>query len=444
MPDLTVSYNNLEKFFDHNFWELKVDGIKLIKGSFTDRVYNWVISCFASNHLKNIQRVVNSSCSNVTKFKSKSKAEKNSLSDEDRILLKKTNFLRKKHLNIERKNTWGYETRKNSDPTLLQPYKDGRFFYNNEKYKKAYWEIFWLNIKNLFPGTFKKPYLEDLDNFVEKQKPYYKSKDFKIQWIGHASFLIQVEKQNILIDPLLHEDMVTPCFKRYTEPGIDLENLPKIDTILITHNHVDHLDPKTLKYFVKYQPTVLVPLNLTSMVKDLGFKNVQELNWFDEVVSTKKGKEVRFTCTPAYHWSQPTNKLKGNETLWCGWMISAKSDLSEEEHVYHAGDTAFSKKVFDNIKRVFKKNHYALLPTSPENEEDTHMGVDSFFKAVEYLNPNVSIPMHYGAYRMGPEQVEDPKNELQKRLLEIPNPQVHIMKIGQIFESTREKLEAVG
>ncbi|NGX62863.1 MAG: putative Rieske 2Fe-2S iron-sulfur protein [Candidatus Anoxychlamydiales bacterium] len=430
MAGLETTYNNLEKFFDHNFWELKIEGEKLEKGSFTDRLYNWVVACFSSNHFEHIQRVVSTSCKNVKEFKPKT--------NEEKILLKKAKILRIKYLGYDKKKTWDYETRKNSDSTLLQPYKDGKFFYNNEKYKKSYWRVFWLNIKNLFPGTFKNPYLEDLDSFVEKQKPFYKSKDFKIQWIGHASFLIQVENQNILIDPVW-SNFVSPCFKRYTKPGIDLDNLPKIDTILITHNHVDHLDPKTLQYFLKYQPTVLVPLKLTSMIKDLGFKNVQELNWFDEVVSTKKEKEVKFTCTPAYHWSQPTNKLKGNETLWCGWIISAN-----DQNLYHAGDTAFSKKVFDNIKRKFHEICYALLPAAPEHEEDTHMGVESFFRAVDYLKPEDTIAMHHGAYRTGPERVEDPKNDLQQRLTEKPNPHVHVMKIGQIFDSHRETLRAVG
>ncbi|NGX40874.1 MAG: hypothetical protein KR126chlam4_00705 [Candidatus Anoxychlamydiales bacterium] len=339
--------------------------------------------------------------------------------EKEKIAFQKVDFLRKKYLSVKlgsRVNgSWDYLTLKNKDSNLLKPYKDGEFFYNNLEYKKSYWKVFFRNFYLLFPGTFKKGSKVDLNKFIKKDEPKLISDNFKIQWIGHSSFFVQVNGQNILIDPVF-SDFVSPCFKRYTKPGINLKDLPKIDTILISHNHVDHLDENTLKHFVKYQPTILVPLGLKKIIENLGFKNVIELNWFDEVFSKKDEKQINFTSTPAFHWSQPifkSNKkvLKGNETLWCGWVIKANNKT-----LYHSGDTAKSNEVFQSINKKFNTLNYALLPIAPEDEEDMHMGIDSFFEATKVLKAKTVIPMHYLAFRMGAERVEDPYFAMLKKL----------------------------
>ena len=324
----------------------------------------------------------------------------------------------------------------NENKDLVQPLKDGKYFYNNEKYKNMYWKLFFQNLFLLFPGTFKKPTNVDLNVFLKRDQPLAKSKNFNIQWIGHASFLIQVNTQNILIDPN-YSSFVFPCFKRYTKVGIELEELPKIDTILITHNHVDHLDPETLKYFVIYQPNIICPLGLETYFKELGFKNVYSLNWFDAAES--KQNQVRFTAVPAFHWSQPRFNLKGNESLWCGYVIEAG-----DKKLYHSGDTADADEVLDSINQKFKTLDYALIGVSPENEEDIHMGVDSFILASKKLKAKHIIPMHYLAFRMGSERIEDPYNDLIDAL-EINDfeMKISILKIGQIFSKNFQIFEKV-
>ncbi len=422
------SLNDLEIFFTYNSWELKVENQKIKRASLVHKIYYWILSFFSKRHSKELDLAIQKILRNVKEFKAKTEKE--------RIIFKKIKRL-KANLESTLKNekSWTYLTIKTRNP-LLQPYRDGKFFYNNLEYKKNYWKVLFRNFYLLFSGIFKRPWRVDLNRFVKRLEPKAKSEDLKVQWLGHSSFFIQVNDQNILIDPVF-SNFVSPCFKRYTPVGIDLKDLPKIDTILISHNHVDHLDEKTLKNFVKYQPAVLVPLGLKRFIQNLGFKNVIELNWFDEVFSKRKENQLNFISTPAYHWSQPIYKFKqrvmGNETLWCGWVIKAN-----DKTLYHSGDTAKVKRVFNSINRKFNTLDCALLPIAPENEEDMHMGVDSFFKATKIIKAKKIIPMHYLTFRMGPERIEDPYFALEKKLKEEKNSNIQILKIGEIFQETKK------
>ncbi|NGX34292.1 MAG: hypothetical protein K1060chlam1_00643 [Candidatus Anoxychlamydiales bacterium] len=183
-----------------------------------------------------------------------------------------------------------------------------------------------------------------------------------------------------------------------------------------------------------------MPIGLKSFIQSLGFTNVLDHSWFDKTVSEKGEKKVIFTSAPAYHWSQSISKgmrrvLKGNESLWCGWVIKANGKTLD-----HSGDTAFSKKVFDSINQRFKSLDYALLPIAPEDDEEMHMGIDSFFEATKTLKAREIIPMHYLTFRMGPERVEDPYFAMVERLKKEKQSNITILKIGEIFEERRRAL----
>lgn len=421
------AYQNLENFFSDDYWNLQIVDKTVEKTSFFYSIYYWSISFFSSTHLESIYSAIDRSLNDIDNFIV--------IDEKEKILRQKIKFLQQKFLSRNlsdfNEDAWNVSSIENKHAPI-KPLKDGKYFYNNEEYKEKYWEVFFRNFYLLFPGTFKRGTKVDLNEFMQKDKPISKSLDFNIQWIGHASFLIQVNNQNILIDPN-YNSFVFPCFKRYTKVGIELNNLPKIDTILITHNHVDHLDTKTMQHFLKYQPDILCPLGLREYFNKLGFKNVYSLGWFDKATSRKKRDKVKFTSVPAYHWSQPRDGLKGNQSLWCGWVIEANG-----EKLYHSGDTAYSDAVFECINERFKTLDYALLGVSPEDEEDMHMGVKSFIKASEKLQARNIIPMHYLTFRMGSERIEDPYNDLLDELKFYPYSNISILKIGEIFSKTRK------
>ena len=155
-----------------------------------------------------------------------------------------------------------------------------------------------------------------------------------ITWLGHAAFLIKLGKDFILTDPFLSKTAgplgIGP--NRYVPAGIEISNLPEINTILISHNHYDHLDTTTLKKIKnKKNITVICPLKLSKTFTRLGYKKVIELDWYDE----NKNNNFDVTAVPAYHWSRRLGQ-KYNSTLWNGYMITYQS-----KKIYFSGDTAY-------------------------------------------------------------------------------------------------------
>ena len=117
----------------------------------------------------------------------------------------------------------------------------------------------------------------------------------KITWIGHATFLIQMDGFNILTDPIFGSVKVGPftLTERVIPAGIKFEDLPHIDAIVISHNHSDHTDTTTLKALAKkYQPKIFVPEGNRALVEGMGFKRVIEHNWWEETKFIKNGRSL--------------------------------------------------------------------------------------------------------------------------------------------------------
>ena len=155
-----------------------------------------------------------------------------------------------------------------------------------------------------------------------------------ITWLGHATFLIKLGTEFILTDPFLSKTAgpigIGP--NRYIPAGIKIFDLPEINTILISHNHYDHLDTTTLKKIKnKKNITVICPLKLSKTITNLGYKKVIELDWYNE----NKNNNFDVTAVPAYHWSRRLGQ-KYNSTLWNGYIITYQS-----KKIYFSGDTAY-------------------------------------------------------------------------------------------------------
>jgi L-ascorbate metabolism protein UlaG (beta-lactamase superfamily) len=166
--------------------------------------------------------------------------------------------------------------------------------------------------------------------------------DLKIQNIGHATLLIQVNTFNILTDPIFG-NLNSIFYRAQTRSGLEPDDLPKLDVIMISHNHRDHLDIPSLKKFIKHQPTVIVPIGDGNLVRKLGFENVIETTWHDEVTFTKidktgKEKQITITATLANHWTK-RNFFDRNTSLVNGYLIAPHAN-DRAGMIYFAGDTA--------------------------------------------------------------------------------------------------------
>src|SRR5262245_7758927 len=156
-----------------------------------------------------------------------------------------------------------------------------------------------------------------------------------VSWIGHASFLVQLDGVNILTDPHWGDRASPVQFagpRRLVPPGMRFEDLPPIHAVVISHDHYDHLDSATVSRLAReHSPTFFVPLGLKPWLLDHGVRDVVELDWWE----SREFRGLRFTCTPAQH-SSGRGLMDQNLTLWGGWAIA-----SPTRRLYFAGDTGY-------------------------------------------------------------------------------------------------------
>ena len=138
-----------------------------------------------------------------------------------------------------------------------------------------------------------------------------------IAWIGHATFLIKLGNNTIITDPLFSKNTGPLIFgpKRYVDPAIKLNEIPKTDVLLLTHNHYDHLDANAVRNFPYKNAKVITPLKLAKYFNR--FKDVNELDWYQKI---KINEELQITLLPAVHWSK-RSLFDTNKTLWGNYLI---------------------------------------------------------------------------------------------------------------------------
>jgi L-ascorbate metabolism protein UlaG (beta-lactamase superfamily) len=239
--------------------------------------------------------------------------------------------------------------------------------------------------------------------------------------IGHSTFLIQMDEVNILTDPIW-SDRCSPVSwagpKRRQPPGIRFEDLPRIDVVLVSHNHYDHLDIRTLKRLAsKGTPRIVVPLGNLPLVRESGIPMTEELDWWQSIPLFPN---LRITLVPARHFSART-PWDRNKTLWGGFVISGPSG-----NVFYAGDTGYGPH-FREIARRFSPIRVALLPISPFRTQKptdstpphfstVHMGPLEAVEAHLDLRAHLSLAAHFQVFQLGWDGFNDAVNELDLSL----------------------------
>lgn len=249
----------------------------------------------------------------------------------------------------------------------------------------------------------------------------------RITWIGHASWLIQLDGVSLLIDPIFSETL-GPGTRRFVAPGIGPTELPSIDAQLITHNHRDHLDLPSVKAVAS---PVVAGLGLAPLFAKHGLE-CRELDWWQEANVGKV--TVRFV--PSQHWSQRSlNDV--NETLWGGFVIEGTS-----ARLYHSGDTAY----FDGFLEIGRRSgpiDAALLPIGAYDPawfmSKQHMNPEEAARAFTDLGARNFVAMHWGTFKLTDEPLDEPKARLlaewQRRGLD-PSA-CHIPPIGGTLQIAR-------
>jgi N-acyl-phosphatidylethanolamine-hydrolysing phospholipase D len=247
-----------------------------------------------------------------------------------------------------------------------------------------------------------------------------------ITWLGHASFLLQLDGRVLLTDPFL-TDYASPvpsvAVKRLVPPGIAIEHLPVVDTVLISHNHYDHLDARALSLLARRFPHALVcvPLGLRDLVQKQGFTHVVELDWYDRHAD----RELVVMAVPAVHTSR-RGIGDTNRSLWCGFRCEI-NDYS----CYFAGDTAYGE-VFADIGNRLGPCDLGLVPIGAYQprvlmapvhatpEDAVQIGVD--------LGVRQLIGMHWGTIRLTTEPMLEPAQRFLAAPGAVPR---RVMRIGE-------------
>ncbi|MEO8722475.1 MAG: MBL fold metallo-hydrolase [Sphingobium sp.] len=227
-------------------------------------------------------------------------------------------------------------------------------------------------------------------------------------WVGHATVLIQADGLNILTDPIW-SDRAGPMAglgpKRVAAPGINFAALPKIDVVLVSHNHYDHMDLPTLKrLWDRDRPLIITSLGNDTIIKGAGVPS-RALDW-GGMTQLANGAKVHVVRN--HHWSSRWGKDK-NRALWSAFLIETRAG-----NIFFAGDTGAGNMQWANEARRFGPIRLAMIPIGAfrfnpgQMSNDAHIGPEQAVEVLERLGASTAIPIHWGTFRLSNEAYDTP------------------------------------
>jgi L-ascorbate metabolism protein UlaG (beta-lactamase superfamily) len=247
---------------------------------------------------------------------------------------------------------------------------------------------------------------------VAPSKPplWVEANELRVTLINHSTLLLQQEGLSILTDPIWSE-RASPFAsfgpRRRREPGVRLEDLPRIDIVLLSHNHYDHLDLPTLRTLMsRGHSQFIVPTGLARWIRSRRIGPVHELDWGESLPVAR----TIIHSVPSAHFSA-RGLFDRNRTLWCGYVIEC-----EDRTIYFAGDTGFGNH-FARIRERFGTPRIALLPIGAYEPRwfmsPVHMAPDEAVRAHEILGAQTSIAIHHGTFQLTDEGIDTPRKRLK-------------------------------
>jgi len=214
-------------------------------------------------------------------------------------------------------------------------------------------------------------------------------------WFGHSSLLMRVGKQTIAVDPVVGASVSPLAFnmRRFQPPAAPLAKWPKVDIVLLSHNHYDHLEVNTLKKLAQAGAAFIVPLGVAHYFRQLGIKPVKitELDWWQAATIAS----LQVTLVPGLH-NTGRSFSDTNKSLWGGYVLQ-----HDKETIYYSGDSAYGPH-FKQIAQRFGEINLAFIENGQYNWrwKDSHMTPEQTVQAAVDIYPQRIVPVHWGAYTM--------------------------------------------
>ncbi len=248
--------------------------------------------------------------------------------------------------------------------------------------------------------------------------------DMLVTWIGHATVLVQTQGLNILTDPIWSEraspfSSIGP--KRARAPGVRFDDLPKIDLVLVSHNHYDHMDLPTLKrLWARDRPQIVTSLGNDALLAGEGIESAA-LDWQGGLPVPCRapgyngnGMIHRPPCSVMvlrnHHWSSRWGTDR-NRALWSSFIVSTPS-----ASIFFAGDTGFGDGTWADEAARYGPFRLAILPVGAYSPRDVmrsnHMDPDEAVRVFEKLKPRMGLGMHWGTFQLTFESIDDPPRRL--------------------------------
>ena len=277
------------------------------------------------------------------------------------------------------------------------------------------------------------------NHVIDKEEVLFTLKKFKdddfILWIGHATFIIKLGETTIITDPVFSKNAGPLIFgpKRFTKPALELNEIPNIDLFLLTHNHYDHQDMATINKFPYKKAKVLVPLKLGKYFKGNGYKDINEMDWYDKIEINEK---LKITFLPAVHWSKRT-LTDTNKTLWGNYLIEY-----DGKKILFACDTGVG-----NIYKFLGEKYgpidltlinigaYNFYPIMPYKDKSIyHTNPEEALSIGRDLGSKKILGMHWGTFVLSLEPIMEPPVRFKKNAEKFgfKKEDALIFKIGQI------------
>ncbi len=255
------------------------------------------------------------------------------------------------------------------------------------------------------------------------------SNDCQLTFVNHATVYAQTPQVSFVTDPVW-SDRTSPFQwigpKRRQAAGFAIEEIPKLDFILLSHNHYDHMDESSLRFLAqRYDPAIFIPLGLESPIRDFGFTKIVEMDWWE----TSTFMDARVTFLPAQHWSGRWIRDR-NRSLWGSFMVE-----TPKGSLYFAGDTGYSPH-FKEIRSRIGSPSIALLPIGAYEPrwfmKQAHMNPADAVQAHMDLGTKQSMAIHFGTWQLTDEGIDEPVEDLKKAIFELkPDAPFFVLENGE-------------